>query len=310
MKTKSVHVPVLLNEVLEYLNADDGLIFLDCTFGGGGHSKAILDANARNIVFAIDRDKRAVERGEMNFSNYSDRFQIAHGNFSKVSSIFENQKFDAILADLGLSSDQLDEGRGFSFNDSDSLDMRMNEDDGISAESIVNESSLRELIGIFRAGGVGQDSKRYASAILNSRPIKSSKRLSDVIEASATSYAREKTKRPATTVLQSLRIAVNDEFKEIKQFLEEVPRVLSPRGRLGVISFHSLEDKLVAKKMRSWEQGDTSPALVPNPDRKKSKGKLLTKKAVEPSDAEISQNVRSRSARLRVFEFRKEEENV
>ena len=222
----------------------------------------------------------------------------------------QDRDFDGMLVDLGVSTDQLKESRGFSFRDTDSLDMRMDESSGVTAHTIVNEYNEKDLIRIFKKGGADKEAFSAAKAIVKARPILSAHQLSEVVSESLGWLQRKKAKasgsysklNPATVVLQAIRIEVNKELDAITAMLDVAPDMVKQGGRLCVITFHSLEDKLVTKRMRSWAQGDTSPAYLGVMDRG-SKGTFITNQPVLPSDEEISRNPASRSARLRVFSF-------
>jgi 16S rRNA (cytosine1402-N4)-methyltransferase len=303
--TETQHISVMPNETLEYLCASKAGIFLDCTLGGAGHTKAILDANPENKVYAIDRDSRAITRAETKLKNYENRTTIKQAVFSDLASYLKGQVFNGILADLGLSSDQLAEERGFSFKDKTPLDMRMNPEQELSADTVVNHYDFNALIRVFRVGGITKDASRLTKAIINARPIIDTAQLVNCIHKvlGAKEYGN-KTKDSATVAFQAIRIEVNQEIKEIEALLDFVPTVMAEGGRFVTISFHSLEDSLVTKKMRSWSVGSEYSALWPSAkENKKALGKLLTKKAVLPSRNEVDSNPRSRSARLRAFEF-------
>ena len=256
--TDSIHVSVMPAEVLDGLAASAGGSFLDCTGGGGGHSIKILNANATNTVVVCDRDPVAVARLEKLAKEFAPRMEVVHARFSELSPKLSGREFDGMLADLGFSTDQLRGDRGFSFNDSN-LDMRMSQE-GDTAADIVNTYEGRELVKLLKIGGMGNEAKIAVRAILDNRPFATAEQLAKTIDESFVGGLREKMGRPATVVFQALRIAVNQEFDEIEALLEAAPKLLKKGGRLVVIAFHSLEDKLVAKKMRDWEQGDTAPA--------------------------------------------------
>jgi len=303
---ESIHVPVMLNEVLTALKAQEGGTFLDCTLGGAGHTKAILAANPNNIVFAIDRDLDAVRRARENLADEikAGRLMIEHASFSDLSqldfSCLKNGlEFRGILADLGLSSDQLAASRGFSFHDEGVLDMRMDQNSAYSANEVVNLTSEKELFAILKRGGVGNEARRIVREIINARPIRNTSELAEVVRRVA---MNTKGFDPSTVAFQAIRIEVNQEYSQILDMLNVAIKLLSVGGRLAVISFHSLEDKLVAKEMRRWVGADSTPANWPGSHMAVSLGMLLTKKALLPTAEEIERNTRSRSARLRVFE--------
>ena len=292
-------------EVINYLKAKEGGVFLDCTLGGAGHTKAILDANKNNIVYAIDRDINAIERAKDFLKDYKDRVFLYNTEFSNAnSSIFNGIKFDGILADLGLSQDELKENRGFSFNDESFLDMRMNQESVLTASNIVNEFESKELYKILKIGGVGKEAGSIVNAILKNRPINSAKELSQIIKSATLKFYKGKKLNPSALTFQAIRIAVNNEFGEIKKLLENVPSLAKPQARLVVICFHSLEDKIVTSTLRSFQKGENDKiSLMVAKEEVKGIGKLITKKALVPTQEEIQENFASRSSLMRVFEF-------
>jgi len=299
----AVHVSVLLQECVEQLRAGQGGMFLDCTFGGGGHTRAILDANPDAWVVAIDRDRRALERGAQWAGVYGDRLELIHAPFADVQSAVSFRGFDGVLADLGMSTDQLREGRGFSFADEGPLDMRMDESVGMSAQDFLNTASEREIFVALAQGGVGATAKQLARILASKRPFFSARELADVVKSSQLGKRSESRVHPATVVFQALRIWVNQELAQIESFLEVVPQLVKPGGRLAVITFHSIEDKVVANRMRTWESAGSYPASWRGPREERKIGRVWPKKPILPSDLEVAVNPASRSARLRVFEF-------
>ena len=284
-------------EVINYLKAKEGGVFLDCTLGGAGHTKAILDANKNNI--------NAIERAKDFLKDYKDRVFLYNTEFSNAnSSIFNGIKFDGILADLGLSQDELKENRGFSFNDESFLDMRMNQESVLTASNIVNEFERKELYKILKIGGVGKEAGSIVNAILKNRPINSAKELSQIIKSATLKFYKGKKLNPSALTFPAIRIAVNNEFGEIKKLLENVPSLAKPQARLVVICFHSLEDKIVTSTLRSFEKGENDKiSLMVAKEEVKGIGKLITKKALVPTHEEIQENFASRSSLMRVFEF-------
>lgn len=296
------HISVMAREVVDLLLAENGGRFLDCTLGGAGHTIAILRANQSNTVVALDRDMRAIERARGSLAEFGQRVEIRHAAFGDAAEAVDGY-FKGAIADLGLSTDQLFEGRGFSFNDEESLDMRMDESKGVTAAEILNSYSESELYRILRRGGVGPEARAIVGAVIRNRPIKSASELAAIINQLSFAKKSEKKVNPATVVFQALRIEVNGEFEEISKLLDSAPKLFGGGGRLAVITFHSLEDKLVTSEMRRWEGAASMPALWPGRREVKIFGKLLTKKPIIPSDEEIRSNPSARSARLRVFEF-------
>lgn len=300
----AVHIPVMLNEVIEALGARSGGMFLDCTFGGGGHTRAILNANPDSCVVAIDRDSRAIERGRRWSSEYGSRLELIHTPFSGMVKAVSNTTFDGALADLGMSTDQLREGRGFSFADQGALDMRMDEGLGNdTAAEFINKASEREIFIALAEGGVGKNARSIARTIIFERPFASAKALADAVKASQLGKRSESKTHPATVVFQALRMKVNNELGEIKQLLEDAPCIVKKGGRLAAITFHSIEDKLVTNCMRKWESAGSYPANWRGNRTEKRIGLVVNRKAIVPSDEEILHNPAARSARLRVFQF-------
>ncbi len=298
----TLHVPVMLSETVRHLNADKGGCFLDCTLGGGGHTRAILEAHPSNEVVAIDRDKKALERAKIALQPFLPRLKLIHADFKKLPELSFERQFAGVLADLGISSDQLSENRGFSFSEAAPLDMRMDSEQTLSAEEIVNQSSAADLLRILKQGGVRQEARAAVKAILEARPVKNSAQLASVLGQSLKLRRIGRSTNPATVVFQAIRIAVNDELGQLRALLDYVPTIVLTRARLVLISFHSLEDKIVASAMRAWAGSDYS-ASWPGSQPKSSLGSILTKRALTPSEDELNSNARSRSARMRVFEF-------
>jgi 16S rRNA (cytosine1402-N4)-methyltransferase len=303
-----VHTAVLLPQVLTALNIQAGGTYMDATFGRGGHAGAILEkliANGRLIC--LDRDPDAVAAARARFSS-DPRFSIFLAPFSSLAAIADQVQpgleFDGILFDLGVSSPQLDDAaRGFSFMQDGPLDMRMTPGVGMSAADVVNGAPLPELVRIFREFGEERMAPRIARAIVadrESEPFERTLQLAEMIARVARSTERHK--HPATRVFQALRIYVNGELDELKTALDSALERLAPHGRLAVISFHSLEDRMVKQFMRRHALADPMYAGLPDiPMHARPKLRLVGK-AVEADENEISLNPRARSARLRVAE--------
>jgi len=302
MIQETQHIPVLTSEVLDLLKAKEGGTFLDCTFGGGGHARAILESNQANFVDAVDRDQSAINRALPILESFGDRLNLFYSPFSEISTTLPPRVYQGVLADLGTSTDQLFDSRGFSFHDQVPLDMRMDSAQDQTAAGVVNSYSLGQLRKVFQRGGIRQHADRLARAIVDQRPFKSAKDLSVCIEKSIGSFQKGKSSHPATVVFQAIRIEVNQEFEEIESLLSQLRELLVEGGRFVCISFHSLEDQIITKRLRSWEGRDFS-ALDASSGQPEVLGKLLTRKAITPTESEIESNSRSRSARLRAFEF-------
>jgi 16S rRNA (cytosine1402-N4)-methyltransferase len=306
--TAQRHTPVLHSQVLAALNIRGSGVYLDATFGRGGHAGAILQnliANGR--LLCLDRDSAAIADARARFSA-DPRVTIFLAPFSSLAQCADQVeaglKFDGILFDLGVSSPQLDDAaRGFSFMQDGPLDMRMTAGSGTSAADVVNGATLNELIRIFRDYGEERLAPRIARAIVKdreSRPFETTLQLAGMIERVA--HSRERHKHPATRVFQALRIHVNRELEELETALDAALTRLAPGGRLAVISFHSLEDRMVKQFMRRHSLADPMYAGLPDmPAHARPKLRLVGK-AVQADENEISANPRARSARLRVAE--------
>lgn len=296
----------MLPEVIESLSPVDGGVYVDGTFGAGGYARAILDA-ADCTVVAIDRDPDAQRRADaMN----EDRLIFLRGCFGDVENLLREAgigKVDGFVLDLGVSSFQLDEAqRGFSFRFDAPLDMRMDPENGQSAADVVNCADEKELADLIYQYGEERKSRRIAHKIVELRrekPIRTTLELAEIVR-SCLPRARYGDIDPATRTFQALRIAVNDELGELERALNAAENILKPGGRMVVVSFHSLEDGLVKRFFRSKTGGEAVSRYQPQTQSSSQLFELLTRKAVKPSDAEISENARSRSARLRAVSYR------
>ncbi len=307
-----VHQTVLLDEaVVSVLGTQDGAhekagVYIDATFGRGGHTRhllARLGANAR--VLGFDKDPQAIAAGEV-LAAEDARFVIVHESFADIMTVLRARDLvgaiDGVLADLGVSSPQLDDaGRGFSFMNDGPLDMRMDFSRGQSAAEWIAEVAEDELARVLFEFGEERHSRRIARAIVKARAEKAitrTKELADIVAAAHPAW--EKHKHPATRAFQAIRIAINNELGDIQQFLRDALAVLKPGGRLAVISFHSLEDRMVKQFFQKEAKGDDFPPGLPvTVDMLKPRLKIIGK-AIEPSAAEVEANPRARSARLRV----------
>lgn len=304
------HIPVLLNETLAGLNINPDGIYFDATFGRGGHSREILKRlNKNGRLYALDRDLSAIEAAK---SIADERFSIVHARFSQLKEVCEDfgilGKVNGILMDIGVSSPQLDDAsRGFSFDKDGPLDMRMDQSAKIDAALIVNTYDAKDLAFIFKTYGEERFAGKVANAIVRQRektPFTTTLALADLISASIPGKPGPKHK--ATRCFQALRIAVNSELEELKSALDGSIDVLDKDGRLCVISFHSLEDRIVKTFIRENSEGPKLPRGLPITDEELAELKLKSctlqkiSGAIKATDAEISQNPRSRSAVLRV----------
>lgn len=304
----NTHQSVLLEESITALAIRPDGIYIDGTFGRGGHSQHILSKlNENGRLIAIDKDPEAIEHAKILWGTDL-RVQIIHGSFAQIHKYAEQVqvlgKVDGILLDLGVSSPQLDNpARGFSFMQQGPLDMRMDLTQSMSAQKFVNEASVEEMSEIFKLYGEERFAGRIARAIENARaaaPITSTLELAEIVKAANPKW--EKHKHPATRVFQAIRIHINQELADLQEFLKASLSVLASGGRLAIISFHSLEDRIVKHFMRLQEQGEQLPREVPvrHVDLKGTFKRVG--KAVMPSDSEVKTNARARSAVLRIGE--------
>ena len=303
-----VHIPVMLNEVLATLAPRDGGVYLDGTFGGGGYAQAILDS-ARCTLWAIDRDPEAIERGASLLARFPGRLHLLHGQFADMVALLAQAgvtELDGIVLDLGVSSFQIDDpARGFSFRHDGPLDMRMGKQ-GTSAADLVNGLPERALADVLYELGEERASRRIAHAIVAARleaPIETTGRLADIIRSVLP--PDRSGNHPATRSFQALRIKVNDELGQIETALAHAVDLLAPGGRLVVVAFHSLEDRIV-KRFMTQAAGRTGSPSRHDPAGLKTRDapdfRLLTARALRPTASESDQNPRSRSARLRALE--------
>ena len=305
------HIPVLPAEALRYLAPHPGGVYLDGTVGAGGHAALILDLTGPDgVLIGLDRDEEALAAAHRKLSPYGERARLFQGNFSGLAEIVAKLGFtgiDGFLFDLGVSSHQLDSGvRGFSFQQDASLDMRMDPSGGDTAADLVNGFPEVELARIIREFGEERWAKRIANFIVRARveaPIETTGRLVDIIKGAIPRGAWEERLHPATRTFQALRIAVNDELGSLERGMTAGLRLLNKGGRGVVISFHSLEDRMVKNCFRSLAQGCTCPKELPRcACQFIPQVKILTGKPVMAGDAEVRENPRARSAKLRAVE--------
>ena len=299
-----IHKPVLYRETIEFLAPHDGGYYLDCTFGGGGHTRLILDA-AETKVLALDQDPDAAQRAKEFEVQYGERFEFQSKNFADID-LIEEGPFDGILFDFGVSSFQLDQAdRGFSFRSDAPLDMRMNPESGQpSAEEWLAKASRPELIEAIKDYGEEKNWRRIVDAFIEARaktPLHTTKALSELILSCIPAKQRYASKiHPATKAFQGIRIAVNNEIEVIEKGLPAAFERLKPSGRLCVISFHSLEDRIAKNLFRQWA-GRPAPGDNRPQDMRQRRASLLTRRPTQASDREIAANSRSRSAKLRAL---------
>jgi len=305
------HIPVLLNEAIEMLNLEPGMTIVDGTYGGGGHSVEILKRILPGgKLIAIDKDPEAIERGQERLKIYSQNVQFVHDDYKNITHIlnqFNIEEIDGALLDLGVSSFQLDDHlRGFSYKADVKLDMRMDNTRGQTAQDVVNGYSAKELTDIFYKYGEEKWSKRIAEFICEKRkenPITTSGELTAIIKAAVPLAARKGVKYPSMRCFQAIRIEVNDELKNLEVALDGFKKVIKSGGRFAVITFHSLEDRIVKQSFREMQNPCECPPDYPVCICGKTPtGKIITRKPVLPHSDEVSRNSRSRSAKLRVVE--------
>jgi len=287
-----MHTPVLLKESTDILLGNEGRVYVDCTLGLGGHTRRILEENPHAFVIGIDRDEEAIEVAKENLKEFEGRIAIYKADFAYLDEVLEAEgieKVDGFLFDLGVSMFQLKSERGFSFQVDAPLDMRMDREQKLTAYKVVNEYPEKELARIIWEYGEERLSRKIARAIVQYRkkkPIETTKELAEIVMSVYPERLKHGRIHPATRTFQAIRIEVNRELESLKTALEKTPYLLNPRGRLVVISFHSLEDRIVKNFLR--ERSDTF--------------KILTKKPITPSEEEIKMNPASRSAKLRAGE--------
>jgi 16S rRNA (cytosine1402-N4)-methyltransferase len=296
------HIPVLLSEVKEtFSQINDGYI-VDCTVGYGGHSEALLEQNPNIKLICCDQDIEAINFSKKRLKRYKERVIFEHAKFSTVIKKYENYPIRGILADIGVSSLQLDKKeRGFGF-ESLTLDMRMNPNNPKSAKDVVNNYSQNELEEIFREYGEMRDYKRFAKAVVENRPFESSKDLAKLFKK----LGGKPKIHPATLPFQAIRIEVNDELGELDELLESIYNSKLKNCLVAIISFHSLEDRIVKKTFKLWSKSCICPSGVMKCEcgNNHAIGKIITKKPIIPTKKEEKENPRSRSSKMRVFKIK------
>ncbi|ABY93289.1 16S rRNA (cytosine(1402)-N(4))-methyltransferase RsmH [Thermoanaerobacter sp. X514] len=302
------HKSVLLKETIEYLNIKPEGIYVDGTLGGGGHSEEILKRLTTGKLIAIDRDLDAIKASKERLKNYKN-VEYINDNFKNIKEILKSlniDKVDGILLDLGVSSYQLEEvKRGFSYMKDAPMDMRMDKNSPFSAYDVVNKYSQQELERVIREYGEEKWASRIAKFIVKEREkgeIKTTFQLVEIIKNAIPASARREGPHPAKRTFQAIRIEVNEELKGLDKAIEDMVEVLRGKGRIAIITFHSLEDRIVKNTFKKLENPCTCPPNMPCTCGKKPVVKIITKKPVLPSKEEIETNSRSRSAKLRVAE--------
>ena len=310
MSNEFHHVSVLLEECIEGLNIKPDGIYVDGTLGGAGHSSRIAALLTTGRHIGIDRDPVALKAAAKRLEPWEDRVTLVHSNFCEIASVLENlniEGVDGILLDLGVSSPQLDDGdRGFSYMVDATLDMRMNNEDSLSADTVVNTWSYEELKKILYEYGEERYAPKIAAAICSRReekPIRTTLELVDIIRSAMPAAALREKQHPAKRSFQAIRIAVNDELNSVAKVMEDAIPKLNKGGRLAVITFHSLEDRIVKNAMANAAKGCTCPPNFPVcVCGKKPQVKLITRKPIVSGEIELERNPRARSAKLRICE--------
>lgn len=305
------HVSVLLNECIENLNIKEDGVYVDCTMGGAGHSKEIVKRlSDKGLFIGFDQDKNAIATAKERLSEYSDRVKFVHSNFENIKEELEKlgvDKIDGVLADLGVSSHQLDEAdRGFSYMHDAPLDMRMDIRQSFSAYDVVNTYSEEDLARIIRDYGEDNWAKRIAKFIVEERqnkPIENTGEIVEVIKKAIPKKARIDGPHPAKRTFQAIRIEVNNELGVINKMIRDAVSMMNKGGRVCIITFHSLEDRIVKNEFKELSLSCICPPSLPICQCDKvSEVKVITRKPILPSDEEIEMNPRARSAKLRVAE--------
>jgi 16S rRNA (cytosine1402-N4)-methyltransferase len=287
----AAHTPVMLEEVLEWLRIKADGIYIDATVGAGGHSEAVAKQLSSGRLIGLDRDAQALELARERLRSFGERVTLVQSPFSRIAEAAQElgiPKVDGVLADLGVSSMQLDQGaRGFSFREAAALDMRMNTADELTADEIVNRWPEKEIADLLYREADEHDSRRIAKAIVRARPLRDTAHLATTVAGARKHWGRQRL-HPATKTFLALRIAVNREMEELGQFLTRTPATLNSGGRWVVLSYHSREDRLVKHAYQEGERGGTL--------------RVLTRHVIQPTEEEKAANPRSRSAKLRCAE--------
>ena len=304
------HKPVLFDEVIENIVTNKEGVYLDCTLGGAGHTQGILEnTSEKGVVIAIDQDDDAIEFAGKKLENYKERIKIFKDNFKNLDTVLYMagyEKVSGILMDIGVSSYQLDDPeRGFSYKYEAKLDMRMNKNAKISAYEVINEFSEQEIADILYKYGEEPKSRRIARKITEARKEKNIETTTELADIVIRAIGKSMKRHPAKRTFQAVRMYVNQELEVLEEALEKAVELLEDRGRLLVITFHSLEDRIVKNKFREFEKPCKCPPNIPIcVCGKESLGKVITKKPIVAGELELKDNSRAHSAKLRVFERR------
>lgn len=304
---ETYHIPVLLKEVIDGLNLKDGSVFVDGTLGGAGHSSAILSRFAEIKLIAFDRDIEAINYSKQRLKDFKNQVIFNHANYKEIPQTLEaqNLKVDAILLDLGVSSHQIDdEKRGFSFRFNSNLDMRMNASDNLTAEMVVNEYSEEALANVIYNYGEERLSRKIAKDIVSKRPIKTTFELKEIVENCVSKYNKREVKSSIQRVFQAIRIEVNDELNGLYEMFLSLPKYVNKGGRIAIITFHSLEDRIVKRAFAELSTNCICPPEIPIcVCGHKAKAKLVNKKPITASNEELKNNSRASCAKLRIIEI-------
>ena len=302
------HKAVLYDEVIENIIVDKDAIYLDCTLGGGGHSMGILENSTKNSkLIAIDQDQNAIDYVNSNINGYEYKIKIFRNNFQNMDTVIYlagYEKVDRILMDIGVSSKQLDDmSRGFSYKYEAKLDMRMDTSKKLSAYEVINEFSEKELADIIYKYGEEPKARKIASYIVRTRETKNIETTTELANIVIKAIGKKMKKHPAKRTFQAIRIYVNNELEVLEKAIDKAINLLNNNGRLLIITFHSLEDRIVKEKFRYYENPCSCPKDIPIcVCNKKSYGRILNKKAIVANSDELDENNRAHSAKLRIFE--------
>jgi 16S rRNA (cytosine1402-N4)-methyltransferase len=308
VEAEFAHHPVMGREVLELLRPVPPGLVVDCTLGGGGHSALLLEARADLTVLGIDRDAEAVAAARRRLARFGDRVHVVHGGFEALREIVARHgegTVMGVLMDLGVSSPQLDRPeRGFSYRHDAPLDMRMDARQDLTAEQVVNAYPEERLAQLLAELGEERHARRVARAIVDARPLRTTRELAEVVRGAVPRRPRRASGHPARRTFQAIRMEVNRELPNLDAGLDESVHLVGPGGRLLVLSYHSLEDRLVKRRFEAWAATDVpQPRGLPvEPARRDALVRVLTRRPLRPSDEEIARNPRADSARLRAAE--------
>ena len=302
------HKPVLFDEVMENIISEGDAVYVDCTLGGGGHTEGMLERSSeKSKVIGIDQDKEAINFAKERLKKYGNKIEIFQDNFRNLDTVIYlagYNKVDRILMDIGVSSNQLDNlERGFSYRYDAKLDMRMDRNLKISAYEVVNDFSEKEIADIIYKYGEEPKSRKIAKNIVEYRKNKKIETTLELSEIIIKSIGKSMKKHPSKRTFQAIRIFVNKELEVLEEALDKAVNLLNNNGKLLVITFHSLEDRMVKEKFREYENPCTCPPEIPVcVCNKKSLGKVITKKPIIAKESELNENNRAHSAKLRIFE--------